>query len=182
MKDPVRLPNYVIEKDLYVEHLKVIASDPMWADHSEISKKSLAATIRIIETMGAEIDLLRKILAETYQFVGVLLDDTGQFDTEHGQKILDNLSRCAMVHADVLPWPSSERATKALDNCTKTAPERIYLIVNPEAFTDENGVTDGSDLPFSRSGSDDEIGWCEASQGGLEVEYVRADIAAARGQ
>jgi hypothetical protein len=46
------------------------------------------------------------VCAEAYQVVGSLLDDLGEFDSELGQKILDNLSEHRMVHKDVLPWPS----------------------------------------------------------------------------
>lgn len=50
------------------------------------------------------------VCAEAYQVVGTLLSDIGQFDTERGQKILDNLSEARMIHTDILPWPSIERA------------------------------------------------------------------------
>ena len=51
-------------------------------------------------------DELEQLCAEAYQVVGVLLDDTGQFNTEHACKILDNLSQMRRVHDDVLPWKS----------------------------------------------------------------------------
>ena len=51
-------------------------------------------------------DELEQLCAEAYQVVGVLLDDTGQFNTEHACKILDNLSQMRRVHDDVLPWES----------------------------------------------------------------------------
>lgn len=47
-----------------------------------------------------------QVLAEAYQVVGALLSDVGAFDTDHAQKILDNLSQQKLVHDDVLPWPS----------------------------------------------------------------------------
>ena len=46
------------------------------------------------------------LCAEAYQVVGSLLSDLGQFDTEKGRKVLDNLSQGCVVHDDVLPWPS----------------------------------------------------------------------------
>jgi hypothetical protein len=49
---------------------------------------------------------LEQVCAEAYQVVGILLSDLGQFNTERGIKILDNLSEARMVHTDVLPWPS----------------------------------------------------------------------------
>jgi hypothetical protein len=49
-----------------------------------------------------------QVCAEAYQVVASLLSDLGQYDTEPGQKILDNLSQAKMVHSDVLPWPSFE--------------------------------------------------------------------------
>lgn len=54
---------------------------------------------------------------------------------------------------------------------TITAPERIWLQVNPEAVSE-------NDEPFP---SDHEgITWCQDSVGGDEVEYVRADLVAAK--
>lgn len=55
-----------------------------------------------------ERDEAQQVCAEAYQVVGVLLDDTGQFDTEHGTKILDNLSEHRPVHDDVLPWSPAD--------------------------------------------------------------------------
>lgn len=46
---------------------------------------------------------------EAYQVVGSLLVDLGEFDSEIGQKVLDNLSVARLVHDDVLPWPSLRR-------------------------------------------------------------------------
>jgi len=49
-----------------------------------------------------------------------------------------------------------------------TAPERIYLVVNPVGN------------PNDRAGRFDncaEVSWCATSQGGVEVAYVRADLA-----
>jgi hypothetical protein len=51
----------------------------------------------------------QRACAEAYVVVGSLLSDLGQFDTNRGQHILDNLSGARIVHADVLPWPSFER-------------------------------------------------------------------------
>lgn len=49
-----------------------------------------------------------RVCAEAYQAVGSMLSDLGQFDTPHGEKLLDNLSEHRLVHDDVLPWPSFE--------------------------------------------------------------------------
>jgi hypothetical protein len=48
-----------------------------------------------------------QVCAEAYQVVGSLLDDLGIFDTDEGEKILDNLSQAQMIHNDVLPWESA---------------------------------------------------------------------------
>lgn len=45
------------------------------------------------------------VCAQAYQVVGSLLSDVGHFDTELGDKILDNLSQAKLIH-EVLPWPS----------------------------------------------------------------------------
>ena len=56
---------------------------------------------------------------------------------------------------------------------TETAPKRIWLQVNPEAMVDEEtGSVEGDDEPFPG----EEVTWCWHSIGGLEVEYVRADL------
>lgn len=55
----------------------------------------------------------KTVCAEAYQVVGSLLSDLGQFESDIGQKILDNLHEFRMVHDDVLPWPSFEPLTVA---------------------------------------------------------------------
>ena len=56
---------------------------------------------------------------------------------------------------------------------TETAPKRVWLQVNPEAMLDEEtGGVEGDDEPFPQ----EEVTWCWHSIGGLEVEYVRADL------
>lgn len=65
-----------------------------------------------IERLTRERDEAQQVCAEAYQVVGILLDDTGQFETEHGTKILDNLSEHRQVHDDVLPWSPAD-TTKA---------------------------------------------------------------------
>lgn len=55
------------------------------------------------------------------------------------------------------------------DNLTATAPERIWLQVNPEAAPD--------DQPFPKD--TEGVTWCSHSIGGQEVEYVRATKSAA---
>lgn len=61
---------------------------------------------------SSRIDELEQLLAEAYQVVGVLLSDTDQFNTDHGTKILDNLSQMRPVHGDVLPWESRAMRTE----------------------------------------------------------------------
>lgn len=56
---------------------------------------------------------------------------------------------------------------------TETAPKRVWLQVNPDAREDaETGGVVGDDEPFP----DGDVTWCWHSIGGLEVEYVRADL------
>lgn len=55
---------------------------------------------------------------------------------------------------------------------TKTAPERIWLQVDAGASTSVEGAICGQDEPFSEDG----VTWCSESVGGLEVEYIRADL------
>lgn len=75
-----------------------------------------------IERLTRERDEAQQVCAEAYQVVGVLLDDTGQFETEHGTKILDNLSEHRPVHDDVLPWSPAdtiERLTRERDKAVE---------------------------------------------------------------
>ena len=59
---------------------------------------------------------------------------------------------------------------------TETAPKRVWLQVNSDAWVDEeSGRTEGEDDPFP-IGFGHEVTWCQDSIGGLEVEYVRADL------
>ena len=64
---------------------------------------------------------------------------------------------------------------KAVDECdridalTPTAPRRIWLQINV------NEHADARDQPFPPD--HDGVSWCDASVGGPEVEYVRADLA-----
>ncbi len=67
-----------------------------------------------IERLTRERDEARQVCAEAYQVVGVLLDETGQFETEHGTKILDNLSEHRPIHDDVLPWENSNAIEQAV--------------------------------------------------------------------
>lgn len=59
-----------------------------------------------LRKLQAEYSEAAEVCAEAYQVVGSLLSDVGMFGTEQGDKILDNLLACRMVHKDVLPWPA----------------------------------------------------------------------------
>jgi hypothetical protein len=61
----------------------------------------------------AELSPAAQVCAEAYQVVGSLLSDLGQFDTDRGQHILENLSQARLVHTDVLPWPSFEQPAQS---------------------------------------------------------------------
>jgi hypothetical protein len=83
-----------------------------------------------IERLTRERDEAQQVCAEAYQVVGVLLDDTGQFETEHGTKILDNLSEHRPVHDDVLPWATAntiERLTRERDEAVADAARYRWL-------------------------------------------------------
>ena len=60
-----------------------------------------------------------------------------------------------------------------MNTTTKTAPDRIWLQINPDAAADyDDGSIEDGDLPFP----DDDVTWCRDSIGGLEVEYIKADL------
>lgn len=59
----------------------------------------------------AEYPQAAKVCAELYQVIGSLASDLGVFDHPKVIKALDNASNHAMVHDDVLPFPSFEYKT-----------------------------------------------------------------------
>ena len=59
-----------------------------------------------------------------------------------------------------------------IDALTPTAPRRIWLQINV------NEHADARDQPFPAD--HDGVSWCDASVGGPEVEYVRADLVATK--
>jgi hypothetical protein len=66
-----------------------------------------------------------QVCAEAHQVVGVLLSESGQFATDRGIKILDNLSAGRLVHKDVLPWVPTDsvfnRTVEAMKKAMTTA-------------------------------------------------------------
>lgn len=72
-----------------------------------IAKPSIEQIKHLYPELTEDID---RLLAWTYQAVGVMLSDLGQFGTERGNKLLDNLSKGKLVHDDILPWLSSKNA------------------------------------------------------------------------
>lgn len=61
--------------------------------------------------LDAERHQAQLVCSEAYQVVGSMLSDLDQFDSERGQKLLDNLAAQQLVHKDVLPWPSFRART-----------------------------------------------------------------------
>lgn len=70
--------------------------------------------------------------------------------------------------------PHMQQAGVALDyvpgNLDHTAPERIWLQINAH-----DGDNDDRDETFPRN--EGNVTWCASSCGGLEIQYVRADLA-----
>lgn len=58
--------------------------------------------------LKARVEELEKVCAQTYQVVGSMASDLGQFEHEKVIQALDNLSRMRLVHR-VLPFPSFEK-------------------------------------------------------------------------
>lgn len=77
-------------------------------DYAEWASGQQAALGRSITVFDAWKDgqEARQVCAQAYQVVGSLLDDVGQFGSDHAEKILDNLASMRLLHEDVLPWPS----------------------------------------------------------------------------
>lgn len=70
---------------------------------------------------------------QAYQAVAVMLIDLGLFDSDRGEKLLDNLSQARVVHEDVLPWPSAEqqRAVVLIDrDMAESVMQLLYLASN----------------------------------------------------
>jgi len=63
--------------------------------------------VRVMSHTG-RIQELERICAEAYQVIGILADEAGRFNDPAVTKVLDNLSEQALVHDDVLPFPSCE--------------------------------------------------------------------------
>ena len=55
-----------------------------------------------------EADEKQELLRQLYQIVGSMLSDMGLFESERGQKLLDNIYAERVLHDDLLPWPSFE--------------------------------------------------------------------------
>lgn len=79
--------------------------DLMRRDAAEF-RKDYDEACDALAAANARAEAAEAVCAEAYQVVGSLLSDVGAFDSEQGQKVLDNLSQHRMVHDDVLPWPS----------------------------------------------------------------------------
>lgn len=93
-RDSHRLPIFIFPKK----------DDGSYADSD--ANKTWAAWQAARATVAPAIPDAERLLAEAYQVVGLLLSDLGQFESDHAEKILDNLSQMRVVHEDVLPWPS----------------------------------------------------------------------------
>ena len=74
----------------------------------DVQERRIGRMTAQLEAAERRVAELERVCAEAYQVVGVLLSDTDQFDTDHGEKILDNLSEARIVHEDVLPWESKD--------------------------------------------------------------------------
>jgi hypothetical protein len=107
------------------------AIDPEFLLYSGERNDIVAALRRPAPRQSEAGDEAEQVCAEAYQVVGSLLSDLGQFDSERGQKILDNLSEGKMIHADVLPWPSFESPTPP-------APGLREALVKIRYYCDEN--------------------------------------------
>ena len=56
-------------------------------------------------------DEKQELLRQLYQIVGSMLSDMGLFESERGQKLLDNIYAERVLHDALLPWPSFEDKT-----------------------------------------------------------------------
>jgi hypothetical protein len=79
----------------------------------------------LITKLSKQVDELESVCGEAYQVVGSLLSDVGQFESDHGTKILDNLSEARLVHKDVLPWPSFYSRKPALETYTELVKDTL---------------------------------------------------------
>ena len=72
-----------------------------------------AALARRLEALFEQRDELIELAAEAYVAAGSLLIDLDAVDTEHGTKLLDNLSEARLKHKDVVPFPSYKKVVKS---------------------------------------------------------------------
>lgn len=78
-------------------------------------------------------DEKQKLLRQLYQIIGSMLSDMGLFESERGQKLLDNIYAERVLHDDLLPWPalgdkiidSTKAYLKGLHQGSKQERERI---------------------------------------------------------
>lgn len=93
-------------------------------------------------------------------------------EADHGSALAHRLSQLATIAARA---PNPERSDSAPspigapDTVSETAPERIWLQIDPHGADIERAE------PFPAD--DDGVTWCRDSAGGVEVAYVRADLA-----
>jgi hypothetical protein len=144
------------------EKLGAVASDhPANAEAASFMdhlRNHLSALARLDE-LRAERDMLQLLCAEAYQAVGSMLSDLGQFDSEKGQKLMDNLSQHERTHDDVLPWPSFELSLKNPNvvhlnmlngGIAKPTPGQIKHLY-PELFPPDTSDTPEADDSFFMS-------------------------------
>lgn len=76
------------------------------------------------------IEELEKIIAETYQVVGVLAIQAGRFDDEAVVKALDNLAEARLVHDDVIPFDGEPtEVERAFNDGWNRALEQIIISI-----------------------------------------------------
>lgn len=79
-----------------------------WAQNEEMIDTSFTDHGKDCNAAVNEIEKLQRICAEAYQVVGILADDAGRFHEDAVERVLDNLSEQALIHDNVLPFPSGE--------------------------------------------------------------------------
>lgn len=110
----------LVDRAALAQLLRAVTGEPHWI--RELQATALLDALRPVDTAeaanpinvlieqlndpGNEVDVeeREKVLSETYQIVGELLQRTGEFDSDRGTDLLDNLSQMRQVHTGLLPW------------------------------------------------------------------------------
>lgn len=105
----------------------------------------LEYTAAELKAAGVPAETQQKDAAALYQVVGCMLSDTGQFETDHGEKVLDLLSWMGGNRPErpfddaietLLPWPSANGVTVSVEDARLAKLRRAVEVVAQQLHGD----------------------------------------------